>query len=91
MKSFCQPGLERLFRTGSKFGIQPKHAARLRLQLGRLDAAKGPQDMNLPGWKLHPLSGGLKGHWAVSVDETWRPSFAFTGEDAILVEYHDCR
>jgi proteic killer suppression protein len=49
IKGFRHSGLERFFRTGSKAGIQPKHAKRLRLQLGQLDAALGPEDMNLPG------------------------------------------
>lgn len=87
IKSFEHNGLERFFRAGSKAGIQPKHAPRLRLQLGRLDAAKGPQDMNLPGWKLHPLKGDLKGYWSVWVDENWRLVFKFEGEDALLVDY----
>jgi toxin HigB-1 len=34
IKSFRHDGLERFFRAGSKAGIQPKHAKRLRLQLG---------------------------------------------------------
>lgn len=89
IKSFEHNGLERFFRAGSKAGIQPKHAPRLRLQLGRLDAAKGPQDMNLPGWKLHPLKGDLKGYWSVWVDENWRLVFKFEGEDALLVDYTD--
>jgi proteic killer suppression protein len=49
IKGFRHSGLERFFRTGSKAGIQPKHAKSLRLQLGQLDAALGPEDMNLPG------------------------------------------
>ena len=49
IKGFRHSGLERFFRTGSKAGIQPKHAKRLRIQLGQLDAALGPEDMNLPG------------------------------------------
>lgn len=89
IKSFEHKGLERFFREGSKAGIQPKHTARLRLQLGRLDAATGPQDMNLPGWKLHPLKGDLKGYWSVWIDENWRLVFAFEGEDAVLVDYTD--
>ncbi|HEY2340551.1 MAG TPA: type II toxin-antitoxin system RelE/ParE family toxin [Steroidobacteraceae bacterium] len=82
-------GLERFFRVGSKAGIQPKHAKRLRLQLGRLDAAAGPADMDLPGWRLHPLKGELAGHWAVWVDENWRLTFTFEGPDAVLVDYRD--
>ena len=50
IKSFRHRGIERFFRTGSQGGIQPNHAKRLRLQLGQLDAASGPADMNRPGW-----------------------------------------
>jgi len=89
IRSFEHKGLERFYRDGSKAGIQPKHASRLRLQLGRLDAAAAPQDMNLPGWRLHPLKGDLKGQWAVWVDENWRLVFAFEDEDAVLVDYTD--
>jgi proteic killer suppression protein len=89
IRTFRHRGLERFFRDGSKAGIQPKHAKRLRLQLGRLDAAGGPADMDLPGWRLHPLKGEFAGHWAVWVDENWRLTFAFKGTDAVLVDYQD--
>jgi proteic killer suppression protein len=89
LKSFRHRGLERFFREGSKAGIQPKHAARLRLQLARLDAAAGAEDMYLPGWKCHALKGRLAGHWAVWVDENWRLTFTFEGQDAILIDYTD--
>jgi proteic killer suppression protein len=89
IKTFRHRGLERFFRAGSKAGIQPKHAARLRLQLGRLDAATGAIDMNLPGWRWHPLKGELAGHWAVWVDENWRLTFTFQGQNAVLVDYRD--
>ena len=89
IKSFRHRGLERFFREGSKAGIQPKHEKRLRVQLGRLDAARSAADMNLPGWRWHPLTGGSKGHWAVWVDENWRLTFTFEGNDAVLVDYLD--
>ena len=56
IKGFQHKGLERFFATGSKSGIQAKHAARLRLILGRLNAATNPHDMNLPGLHLHELA-----------------------------------
>jgi len=62
IKSFRHRGLEKFFSSGSKAGIQPKHATRLRLQLFALDNAKSPADMNAPGWKLHRLTGNLAGH-----------------------------
>ena len=89
IKTFKHTGLERFFIHGSKAGIQPKHASRLRLQLARLDAAQAPIDMNLPGWRWHPLKGELAGHWAVSVDANWRLIFGFEGKDAVLVDYRD--
>ncbi|MGA7381965.1 MAG: type II toxin-antitoxin system RelE/ParE family toxin [Terriglobales bacterium] len=73
----------------SKAGIQPKHAGKLRLQLFALDNARGPGDMNAPGWKLHSLAGELKDHWAVSVSGNWCLTFKFEGEDAVLVDYQD--
>jgi proteic killer suppression protein len=45
--------------------------------------------MNAPGWKLHPLHGQLEGHWSVTVSGNWRLTFAFEGEDAVLVDYQD--
>ena len=89
IKSFLHKGLEAFFHTGSKAGIQPAHAKRLRLQLAKLEAAKGPRDMDLPGWRLHTLKGSLKGHWAVWVDQNWRMTFRFEREDAVLVDYRD--
>ncbi|MDO9371642.1 MAG: type II toxin-antitoxin system RelE/ParE family toxin [Gammaproteobacteria bacterium] len=89
IKGFRHKGLERFFETGSKAGIQAAHAKRLAAQLLRLDASKVPADMNLPGWKLHPLKGVLRGHWAVWIDQNWRLTFTFAGKDAVVVDYHD--
>lgn len=89
IKSFQHKGLETFFKNGSKAGIQPAHTKRLQLQLAKLDAAKVPEDMGLPGWRLHPLAGNLKNHWAVWVDKNWRMTFTFDGEDAVLVDYRD--
>lgn len=43
----------------------------------------------MPGWKLHPLKGGLAGHWAVTVNGNWRLTFRFVSADAELVDYQD--
>jgi toxin HigB-1 len=89
IKTFQHKGLEGFFRSGSKAGIQPAHAGKLRVQLGALDAAKHPADMALPAWRLHPLEGKLKGHWAVWVSGNWRLTFIFDNGDAVLVDYQD--
>lgn len=89
IKSFRHKGVEQFFRTGSKRGIQPKHAEKLRIQLFALDNARTPLDMNAPGWRLHSLKGELKDHWAVDVGANWRLTFAFEDKDAVLVDYQD--
>src|SRR6202049_1504089 len=89
LKSYRHKGVKQFAETGSKAGIQPEHANRLRRLLSALDAATGPANMNAPGYALHPLTGDLEGHWAVRVSGNWRLTFAFEGEDAILVDYQD--
>jgi proteic killer suppression protein len=81
--------LAKFFEIGSRAGIQPQHAERLRLILGRLNAATSPQDMGLPGLNLHPLAGNRKGTWAVSVSGNWRVTFKFVEKDADGVDYED--
>ena len=89
IKSFEHKRLQAFFETGSKAGIQPHHASKLARLLTRLHAAKLPEDMNLPGWRLHPLVGGLAGHYSAFVNGNWRLTFRFDGGDAVLVDYQD--
>ena len=89
IKGFRHKGLEQFFATGTKRGIQAKHADRLRLILGTLHAATSPRDMNLPGLGLHKLQGARKGTWAVKVSGNWRVTFGFAGKDAGQVDYED--
>jgi len=89
INSFRHKGLEKFFRTGNRAGIQAKHAAKLRRQLARLDAVSRPYDMNIPGWKFHPLQGELDHHYSIWISGNWRMVFAFDGDDAVLVDYQD--
>ncbi|GAB1461049.1 type II toxin-antitoxin system RelE/ParE family toxin [Thauera sp.] len=89
IKSFEHKGLQAFFETGNKAGIQPHHAPKLARLLARLHAAKVPEDMNVPGWRLHPLVGSLAGHYSVFVNGNWRLTFRFDDGDAVLVDYQD--
>lgn len=84
-------GLRRLHATGSAEGIRPADARRLRLILTVLNAAKNIRDVDLPGLRLHPLRGDLKGSWSVSVSGNWRVVFRLEDSDVFdvdLVDYH---
>jgi proteic killer suppression protein len=87
--SFRHKGLRQFYETGSKAGIQAQQAGRLRLILARLDAAREPRDMNLPGLRLHSMSGDLAGFWSVSVSGNWRVIFRFNGQDVCDVDCLD--
>ena len=91
IKSFKHKGLKGLYEKGRTRGINPQWLKRIRAVLARLDAARSPGDMDMPGLDLHPLKGELKGHWAVDVTGNWRITFRFEGEDAHdvdLTDYH---
>ena len=89
IRGFRHKGLELFFATGTKAGIQPKHADRLRLILGRLNVSTSGSDMNLPGLDLHELRGARKGTWAVKVSGNWRVTFTCLGKDMDRVDYED--
>jgi len=89
IRSFRHKGLEKFFVTGKASGIRADHAKRLRLILARLAASQRPGDMALPGLRLHPLKGGLRGHFSVDVSGNWRVVFRFDGQDATDVDYVD--
>jgi proteic killer suppression protein len=89
IRSFRHRGLERFFSHSDVRGIPPAFAGRLARLLDRLDAAAGPHDMHLPGYRFHPLKGERKGHYAVSVSGNWRLTFRFDGEHAVDVDLED--
>lgn len=90
IRSFRHKGLRAFFEHGSTAGILAAHAQRLGRQLSRLNEASCPSDMNLPGWRLHPLGGhGSQKRWSVWVSGNWRMTFAFDGVDVVLVDYLD--
>ena len=89
IKSWKHKGLRIFFETGSKAGIQPKHAHILSLLLLQLASATKPEDMNTPGNYFHSLQGNLKGYFSVKVNGNWRIIFQFVGKNAVLVDYVD--
>ncbi|MCP5182294.1 MAG: type II toxin-antitoxin system RelE/ParE family toxin [Pseudomonadales bacterium] len=89
IESFKHRGLERYFLRGTKSGVPPELASRIRLVLGRLHASEALKDMNLPGLVLHELKGNRKGTWSVRVSGNWRITFRFYGVNAIDVDLED--
>ena len=89
IKSFKHKGLKKFYATSSMSGIQPKHAKRLRIQLAAIDTAQVIDDINLPGFYLHPLKGDRRGLWSISVSGNWRVTFEFVEGNAHILDYED--
>jgi proteic killer suppression protein len=89
--SFKHRGLKRFYVRDDRSGIRPDLVDTVQEILTVLDDAASPQDLNLPGYRLHPLKGELKGFWSVNVGANWRIIFRFQGADAFdveLIDYH---
>jgi len=87
--SIRHKGLRRLYEDDAPRGVLAEHTEKLRDILARLDAAATVEDMDLPGFRLHPLKGELKGFWAVTVRANWRVIFRFVARNATDVDYVD--
>jgi proteic killer suppression protein len=88
---FKHRGLKRLFERGDASQVRADLREKVENILSALDAASGPQGMDLPGFRLHPLKGELRGRWSVTVRANWRIVWRFEGPDALdvdLIDYH---
>ena len=89
IKSFKHKGLKLFFQSGKASGIQAKHAKRLRMQLAAIDTAHEIDDIDIPGFGLHPLKGNRAGIWSISVSGNWRVTFEFRDGNAYILNYED--
>lgn len=87
--SFRHKGLQDLYEQDSVKGVQAAQGPKLRRILSALDIAQGPKDLNIPGFRLHPLSGKLEHHWSIWVTGNWKVTFRFLDSDVELVDYQD--
>ncbi len=88
IRTIRHKGLKRLHEEDDPRGVS-EHAGKLRDILARLDAVQAAADMDVPGFKLHPLKGREKDFWAVTVRANWRVIFRFADRNAFDVDYVD--
>jgi proteic killer suppression protein len=91
IRSFRHRGLKRLYERGERRHLRPDQVDKIERILARLDEAGDVSNMDLPGFRLHPLKGDLAGFWAVTVSANWRVIFRFEdghAHDVDLVDYH---
>ena len=89
IRSFRHRGLKELYEQGRSAGVAQQHVRKLLRILTALDRSSGPEGMDIPGFRLHPLRGRLQEHHAVSVSANWRVTFRFEAGHAVNVDYLD--
>lgn len=89
IKSFRHKGLRRFYETGKTSGIRTDHVRKLRMQMAALDTARVIEDMDIPGFRLHPLKGRDKDRWSIRVSGNWRLTFEFRDGNAYILDYED--
>jgi proteic killer suppression protein len=89
IKSFKHKGLEKFYESGSAKGIQANHVKKLRMQLAALDTAQSTDDIDIPGYRLHQLTGDRRGIWTITVNANWRLTFEFEEGNVYILNYED--
>jgi proteic killer suppression protein len=82
-------GLRKLYDHDDASGVNAQHVDKLREILLVLDAARAPNDVDLPGYRLHRLKPAKEGRWSIRVSGNWRVTFRFEGNDVTDVKYED--
>jgi proteic killer suppression protein len=75
IKSFKHKGLEKFYESGSTKGIQANH--------------ESIDDMDIPGYRLHQLTGDRRGIWTITVNANWRLTFEFEEGNVFILNYED--
>ena len=91
IRRFRHRGLRRLYEDDDRRELNPQHADKIARMLARLDQATRPDQLDIPGFRLHPLRGDLAGYWSITVSANWRITFRIEqggATDVDLVDYH---
>ncbi len=92
IKSYSHRGLRRAHQRGNYHQVNAAYANRIARVIATLQAATKPSDLDIPGYRLHPLKGNLEGFWSIRVSANWRITFRMDGVhvvDVDLVDYHN--
>lgn len=91
IRSIKHKGLRRLYEDGDARAVSGNLRDKIEEILSILDAASTIEEADIPGYRLHALTGNLRGYWSVRVTGNWRIIFRFedgAAEDVDLVDYH---
>lgn len=86
---FKHRGLRRFWERDDASRLNPDHVARIAELLDDLSVIRSPSEMDLPGLRLHQLTGDRRGTWSIRVSANWRMTFLFEDGEAVDVDLED--
>jgi len=75
IRSFRSRALKALWESGDRSKLDARMVDRILLRLDVLNEAERPEEMDLPGFNFHALSGRRKGIYTVHVNGPWCLTF----------------
>ena len=88
--SFRHKDIERFWRRDEVRGAARQHEAKLRAMLTALEEAENVAELEtIPGWRLHPLKGGRRGTWSLTVTRNYRLTFRVEGSAVSEIDFED--
>ena len=83
-------GLKRLYDSDDPKGLPAQSVGKIKAILAALDSAADlSQVATMPGWKLHPLKGGRRGQYGITVTRNRRITFRLRGNTVTDVDFED--
>ncbi len=89
IRNIKHKGLKRFFESGDVSGLPSHFIGKIRLVVAILDTVTDVRMINIPGGRLHQLSGNRKGFWSLTINKNWRITFRQDGQDIVDVDFED--
>ncbi len=89
IENFKNKALAEFWETGKPRGINPNFAGKIQRELDALEEAQSVEELDIPGFGLHRLTGDREGEWSMIVSRNWRITFRFEESCALDVDFED--
>lgn len=88
-RRIAHKGLRLLYEQGDRRKLNPEWVGKIERILAALSIATAPEELDMPGFAFHPLTGDRHGTYALSVKGPHRVTFEWDSEGPHNVDLED--